>query len=100
MNKQKTSLYLPDDLFWKFKETVAARRTTDTQALEDAVRWWIEGSSPESRTERIGTSIPRSLQATVDWVIDLFTRKGTPEKEALKNSIRVLVARREEELRK
>lgn len=93
-SKRKTSIYLPDDLFWDFKKAVIERRTTDNQALEDAVRQWISGE-PNLKEERSQMpTVPRSLVPVIEWVVDLFSRKGTPEKEALKNSIRVLIARR------
>ena len=42
----KTSIYLPPDLFWKLKEiTVAKRLPTDNEAMEQAVREWVERES-------------------------------------------------------
>jgi hypothetical protein len=46
--KIKTSVYLPDDLHWKFKEEVVKRRLrSDTAAMEAAIREWIE-ENPEA----------------------------------------------------
>jgi hypothetical protein len=96
-NKVKTSIYLPDDLFWRLKKAVLDRRITDVQAYEDAVRQWVDGPPIAEESSRKAPAIPRALATTIDWLIDLYARKGTPEQEALKSSIRVLVARREAE---
>jgi len=44
VEKIKTSIYLPSNLHWKFKEEVVKRRfASDTAAMEAAIREWIEG---------------------------------------------------------
>lgn len=45
--KIKTSLYLPEDVFWKLKEeTVRRRFSTDTAAMEEAIKTWIDAPEP------------------------------------------------------
>jgi Arc/MetJ-type ribon-helix-helix transcriptional regulator len=46
VSKVKTSIYLPSELHWKFKEEVVRRRfASDTAAMEAAIREWTEGDS-------------------------------------------------------
>ena len=40
--KVKTSIYLPESLYWKLKETAVAMRLKDTEAMEIAVRRWVQ----------------------------------------------------------
>jgi len=50
--KIKTSIYLPSELHWKFKEEVVKRRfASDTAAMEAAIRDWIE-KTPSEKSER------------------------------------------------
>jgi hypothetical protein len=44
VQKVKTSIYLPSELHWRFKEEVVKRRfASDTAAMEAAIREWTEG---------------------------------------------------------
>lgn len=53
--KIKTSLYLPEDLFWELKgETVKRRFPTDTAAMEEAIKIWID--SPDASQSASGGS--------------------------------------------
>src|ERR1700734_3473363 len=97
--KVKTSIYLPPDLFWTWKKALVERRVSDTDALEEAVRQWLERPAQREPGASKPGQIPRSLVAVVDWLIEFFARPGTPEDELLKNSLRVLAARREAELK-
>ncbi|MEP6960770.1 MAG: hypothetical protein ABI995_01745 [Acidobacteriota bacterium] len=48
-NKTKTSVYLPESLFWRFKEEVVRRRfASDTAAMEAAIRQWIDEQPRQS----------------------------------------------------
>jgi len=50
--KIKTSIYLPSELHWQFKEEVVKRRfASDTAAMEAAIREWIEGRPAEAAPE-------------------------------------------------
>jgi hypothetical protein len=40
--KVKTSIYLPESLHWRLKETAVAMRLKDTEAMEEAVRRWVQ----------------------------------------------------------
>ncbi|TAL08375.1 MAG: hypothetical protein EPO02_12900 [Nitrospirae bacterium] len=49
-DKVKTSIYLPESLHWKLKETAVLMRIRDTEAMEIAVRRWVESPSSEDST--------------------------------------------------
>ena len=41
-NKKSVGGKIPDTLFWQFKETYAKRRESATEALENAIRLYID----------------------------------------------------------
>jgi hypothetical protein len=99
--KVKTSIYLPNDLFWNWKKALVERRISDNDALEQAVRQWL--NSPVAQDDAASFKrghVPRSLATIVEWLVDLYSRTGTPEDELLKNSLRVLAARRSAALKR
>lgn len=45
--KKKTSLYLPEPLFWRLKQSIAARQVSqDATAIEEAIRVWLAADIP------------------------------------------------------
>lgn len=45
--KKKTGLYLPEPLFWRLKQSIAARQfSQDATAIEEAIRVWLAADVP------------------------------------------------------
>jgi hypothetical protein len=53
-NKKSVGGKIPETLFWQFKETYAKRRESATEALENAIRLYIDIDVAEQRGENNG----------------------------------------------
>ncbi len=86
MEKIKTSIYLPSELHWKFKEEVVKRRfASDTAAMEAAIREWTEGK-PTAGSEPAVASTDR-------WhrMLDQIIASGDTEAvRAVQQNLRVI----------
>ena len=92
--------WVKDEQHRQRKET--GKQPTQNEVMLRLIQKTEKSVSPETPEESLHKvpSVPRSLAPIVEWLLDLFARKGTPEQEALKNSIRILVARREAEVKR
>ncbi len=52
-NKKSVGGKIPETLFWQFKETYAKRRESATEALENAIRLYIDAVEIEEREDVI-----------------------------------------------
>lgn len=52
-NKKSVGGKIPETLFWQFKETYAKRRESATEALENAIRLYIDAVGIEEREDII-----------------------------------------------
>jgi len=52
-NKKSVGGKIPETLFWQFKETYAKRRESATEALENAIRLYIDAVGIEEREDVI-----------------------------------------------
>ena len=79
-------------------KVIAAGQGVSMQALvEQAVAPYLSGQSPPKADDKGAGDlmhIPQEMQGVVEWILDLFGRKGTPEMEALKDSLRELATER------
>jgi hypothetical protein len=53
-SKQRTTIYLPEELRWRLKKVMADRHVeSDTKAIEEAVQDWIKGRriGPQARVD-------------------------------------------------
>src|SRR6266481_7690604 len=66
--KIKTSIYLPEDIFWRLKETSTARRMTDTAAMQAAIEQWI-AADPKMLNQHLIAGRARIGPATATPVI-------------------------------
>jgi hypothetical protein len=83
--KVKTSIYLPDDLHWKFKEEVVKRRLpSDTAAMEAAIREWIE-ENPE-----VGASLSSATSRWHNMLAQILESRDTEAIRAIQQNLRVL----------
>lgn len=53
-NKKSVGGKIPETLFWQFKETYAKRRESATEALENAIRLYIDIDVAEQRGKNNG----------------------------------------------
>jgi hypothetical protein len=101
----------PEVFDWVKDEQHRLRKLTGKQPTQNEVMLkLIELASAEKRqsVERPALTegsvkaghVPRSLAPIIDWLIDFFSHPGKPEDEVLKNSLRVLAARRDAELKR
>lgn len=48
--KIKTSIYLPEEIFWRAKELAVSKRMGDNEVLEEAVRKWVERETAAAKS--------------------------------------------------
>jgi hypothetical protein len=83
--KVKTSIYLPSDLHWKFKEEVVKRRLpSDTAAMEAAIREWIE-ENPEA-----GASLASATSRWHQMLAQILASGDTEAIRAIQQNLRML----------
>ena len=83
--KIKTSIYLPGDLHWKFKEEVVKRRLpSDTAAMEAAIREWIE-ANPEA-----GASLASATSRWHDMLGQILASGDNDAIRAIQQNLRVI----------
>ncbi|MEO8097995.1 MAG: hypothetical protein ABI811_09865 [Acidobacteriota bacterium] len=76
-SKTKTSVYLPENLFWKFKEEVVRRRlASDTAAMEVAIRQWVE---QDAGHERQAAEETRGRNKRLREMLDQILNSGDDE---------------------
>jgi hypothetical protein len=54
----KTSIVLPAELHWQLKTTAAERRLSDTAAVREAIRKWIDGPVDSQADSRPAAAPP------------------------------------------
>ena len=80
----------------KLKILAATRSVPMQDLLEEAAAFVLGETSPDAKEPSIAgiPAIPRETLPVVEWLIDFMSRRGTPEQESLKATLRVLATQR------
>jgi len=63
--------------------------------IEEAAALVLGETSPDARERSVGIpAIPRETLPVVEWLIGFMSRRGNPEQESLKATLKVLAAQR------
>jgi hypothetical protein len=85
----------------KLKMLAAARGVPMQDLIEEAAALLFGETSPNSKEPSAAgiPAIPRETLPVVEWLIGFMTRRGNPEQESLKATLRVLAAQRTAQLK-
>jgi hypothetical protein len=96
------------DLLWLEEEKIRVKRATGRKPSNPALlsqaiallrsRETSGAIEIEAGKDRI--RIPRTLLPLVEWLVALFSARGSPEEEMLKDTIRLLTARKSADLKR
>jgi hypothetical protein len=92
MAKKQVGVMIEEELHLQVKSVAPKRRLNIEAAYEEALSAWL-GSDWVSKEEPGTVSVSEENRAIIAFLADLFERKGTPEQEALKASLRLLFGR-------
>src|SRR5229473_1424211 len=86
----------------KLKILAAARSVSMQDLIEEAAALVLGETSPDAKEPSVAgiPAIPRETLPVVEWVMDFMSRRGNPEQESLKATLRVLAAQRMAQLRR
>lgn len=77
-------------MFEELREAVHQRRTTQQDAIVEGIQLWIAADAA-AKPEKPSIRVSDANRAVISFLADLFERKGTPEQEALKASLRAML---------
>jgi len=77
-----------------YQDLATVFRDALIQDMPEVAKVLSDSSLPHQRLD-----IPRSMLPVVEWILELFARRGTPEQEVLKDTLRMLTAQRSKELK-
>ena len=94
--RKELTARLDSDLYEQLREATYKLRISKQQAMIEALKMWL-GSNGEPHSTSADRYIPTDMLPVVDWLVSLWARKGTPEQESLKSSLKASAARRRTE---
>jgi hypothetical protein len=92
--RKELTARLESDLYEQLREATYKLRISKQQAITEALTMWLRSNSSNSTEHHSSPDkhIPTDLLPVVNWLVRLWGRKGTPEQESLKNSLKALAA--------
>ena len=80
----------------KLKILAATRSVPMQDLIEEAAAFLLGETSPNPKEPSAAgiSAIPRETLPVVEWLIGFMSRRGTPEQESLKATLRVLATQR------
>ncbi len=103
------TVMLPVELHAHVKSKAALERMALQEVVQKALEKWLAGISASGtgggKRERTsvnasGLNIPQSMVPLIEWLLDLFAEKGDHDEEMLKDTLRLLTARRAADLKR
>jgi hypothetical protein len=106
--RRELTARLDSDLYEQLREATYKLRISKQQAMIEALKMWL-GSTGEPHSSYPDSHIPTDMLTAVDWIpeelvpvieflIEAFSEKGSPEEEMWKDSLRMLAAQRSADL--
>jgi hypothetical protein len=83
----------------KLKILAATRSVPMQDLIEEAAALLLGETSPQEPSMAGIPAIPRETLPVVEWLIGFMSRRGNPEQESLKATLRVLAAQRTAQLK-
>ena len=106
------AVQLPADFHAQVKSKAALSHSSMQEVVEKALEQWLNADMPKpsphdrhtgakkKRTSESGLNIPPSMVPLIEWLLDLFAEKGDHDEEMLKDTLRLLTARRAADLKR
>lgn len=94
ITRKELTARLDSDLYEQLREATYNLRISKQQAMIEALEMWLHSRSSNGTKRRSPPeiSLPADMVPVVNWLVQLWGIKGTPEQESLKNSLRALAA--------